>query len=261
MRTSKLFTALCVTFGFALSGLTACTVDYGPTTFRCNPKEGDGNCPDGFQCCSDDPAEVMNTELFSNQNNALSSSGMCVDSGVQAGLANGCPVPCNPTWSNSQIEAVCGPSSMALCCQTTDLEPEDCIFDVAIDCFRPVNGTDTAEVSNCPVEQLQGALQATGYPVELARCNTAWRGSDHITHQDPAVAAASSSCNFWATQGIDFGLCVQQLTVADQRGFCLQKAPDVQLCPAALSDAQKIMQGIPLDGCAQLNMDLGLTCG
>lgn len=259
LRTKELFSALAVSLGLAVVAASGCQVTYGATTFRCNPKAND-SCPEGYQCCSDDPAEVSGTKLFSDQNNDFSSSGMCVDAGVSAGLPNGCPVPCNPRWTNTQIEAVCGDSSQALCCQTTELEPEDCIYDVGLACFRPVNGFDTAEVPSCPVAMLQGTLQAAGYSPELARCNTGWGRSDHITHQDPGVGGGGSSCRFFESQGLDFAACVQALTVADQRGYCLQKSPTVQVCPTDLTDAEKLAQGIPLDACTKMNQDMGIVC-
>jgi hypothetical protein len=266
LRTWKLISAYVATFAVAATFSGACVnVNYSDTAFRCNPTQGTEACPSGFTCCSDDPTTLDGLALFSGDNNALSSSGMCIrDEVVQsgtAGLLNGCPVPCNPKWGTAQTEAICGPSATALCCQTTALEPEDCIFDVAQSCFRPVNGTDTAAVPGCPEAELQQRLVATGYDASLARCASDWSRSAHVTHQDPGVSGGSSACNTFTTVGIDFWQCVATLTVADQRGFCLTKSPDVMICPTDLSDEQKIANGIPLDACTEMNNLMGYSCG
>jgi hypothetical protein len=268
LRTWKLISAYVATFAVAATFSGACiNVNYSDTAFRCNPTQNADACPEGFVCCSDDPTTVDGLRFFSGANNNLSSSGMCIRDSVvnsgQAGLANGCPVPCNPKWGSATKELVCGSSVTALCCQTTALEPEDCIYDVGLSCFRPVNGTDTDEVPSCPVGDLQGVLQATGYDVALARCNSSWSRSAHVTHQDPGVSSGSSACSVLdaALTEIDFWGCVDTLTVADQRGFCLTKSPSVQVCPTDLADAEKIANGIPLDACTQMNLDMQLTCG
>jgi hypothetical protein len=267
LRSWKLISAYVATFAIAATFSGACiNVNYSDTAFRCNPTQQGDACPEDFFCCSDDPTTVGGLRYFSGDNNNLSSSGMCIRSSVvnsgQAGLPNGCPVPCNPKWDVGTKEAVCGASSVALCCQTTSLEPEDCIFDVGLQCFRPVNGNDTSMVASCPEAELQARLQATGYDISLARCQSSWSRSAHVTHQDPGVSGGQSACNTFAAAGVtDFWSCVSTLTVADQRGFCLTKSPDVQICPTDLSDADKIANGIPLDACTQMNLNMQYTCG
>jgi hypothetical protein len=261
VRVLKLLTAV-----FGVSGLfasSACIdVNYQTTAFRCNPRSGDDSCPTGYQCCSDDPSIVSGVAVFSGDNNQFSASGMCVDETAMAGLPNGCPIPCNPNWSTDMKTAVCGPASQALCCQTAALEPEDCIFDPGrgdAGCFRPVTGNDTPMVE-CPIADLQARLATVGLDQGLARCNTDWSKSAHITHQDPGVAAADSACHsFEAVAGVSFNECVQSLGVADTRGFCLAKSPDVMVCPTDLTNEEKIANGIPLDACTNLNNTLNYT--
>lgn len=268
LRTWKLISAYVATFAVAATFSGACiNVNYSDTAFRCNPKSQGAACPEGFVCCSDDPyTDSQGLRFFSGDNNNLSSSGMCIRDAVvasgTAGLLNGCPVPCNPKWDPDKKEEVCGSSVTALCCQTTALEPEDCIFDVGLACFRPVNGTDTTEVNSCPKADLELRLQATGYDAGLARCSSTWSRSAHVTHQDPGVSSGSSACMILAAAGATtFDDCLRTLTVADQRGFCLTKSPSVQVCPTDLSDAEKIAAGIPLDACTQMNLDMQYTCG
>lgn len=203
--------------GLGAAVSTSCVgVDYPLVAFRCNPQQ-ESNCPDTHFCCSDDPAAPMGAKpdymgknisdgappYFSGPNNALSTSGMCVRTSDIAGqglidlAAANCPIPCNPTWEAAWISDVCGESRV--CCQTVELDPKDCVNDGS---FRPVNGGDI------------GTL-------------TTWTPAEHETHQDPngtscmALAAGSSSV---------FEDCVRQLSVADQRGFCMALGPG-QLCP------------------------------
>jgi hypothetical protein len=201
----------------------------------CRPLSDSGT--NGYRCCSDDPAtldgqlpayEGKNIEggslpSFSGANNELSSSGMCVDVSQLAGLgglteaaAEDCPIPCNPTWDESSIDEVCG--SGRSCCQTVELQPEDCVLDAVTGLYRPVTGEDI------------GVL-------------TQWRPTDHATHQDPngvrclALAGGDSGSEI-------FEGCVRELSVADQRGFCM-----------ALSAAQACPHEQPsyVDACEQLN--------
>lgn len=260
MRCFKLLTAI-----FALTSTAATAgcvnVAYQTTAFRCNPRSGDDACPKGYQCCSDDPTVgVNNFPLFSGDQNDASANGMCVDELTMAGLTNGCPIPCNPEWSANEKEAVCGSPAMALCCQTAELDPKDCIFDTGVGdggCFRPATGSDTSPVPDCPVGDLQVRLSTVGRDQELARCNSNWANSAHVTHQDPGVAAAGSACNGYAAQGAStFDDCVASLGVANTRGFCLAKSPDVMVCPTDLTNEEKLANGIPLDACTQLNIEM-----
>ncbi|WP_146158577.1 hypothetical protein [Enhygromyxa salina] len=213
-----------------------------------------------YQCCSDDPAALLlsnlgatvtpdyqgrggdGTPLFSGGNNPLSKSGMCVKVGsVPPALAladinaQGCPVPCNPNWGSGDLADVCGAGT--ICCQTTELEPEDCVLDLDMGdngCYRPVTGTD---------------IMGTGSSTNL----TNWGGTKHKTHQDPS----GTNCEVFV-QGLPPSVlssnnissadvlraCYHRLTVADQRGFCLGGGPGV-FCPLAQPNYR--------DACEQLN--------
>lgn len=199
---------------------TSCIgVDYPLVAFRCNPKQ-ESNCPDTHYCCSDDPAAPMGAKpdymgknipdgqkpYFSGENNLLGTSGMCVrvDDIAGQGLiefaAANCPIPCNPTWSEAWIDDVCG--SARVCCQTVELDPLDCVADGGM--FRPVTGDDI------------GVL-------------TQWKPAEHVTHQDPN----GTSCLALALgnpMSEEFQDCVRQLSVADQRGFCMALGAG-QACP------------------------------
>jgi hypothetical protein len=199
---------------------TSCIgVDYPLVAFSCNPKQED-NCPDTHYCCSDDPAAPMGAKpnymgknipdgadpYFSGNNNNLGTSGMCVrvDDIAGQGLielaAANCPIPCNPTWTEEWIDDVCG--SARVCCQTVELDPLDCVQDSSG--FRPVTGDDI------------GVL-------------TQWKPAEHVTHQDPN----GTSCLALAggnAQSPTFQDCVRQLSVADQRGFCMALGAG-QACP------------------------------
>ncbi|MEX1363523.1 MAG: hypothetical protein AB1Z98_10375 [Nannocystaceae bacterium] len=201
---------------------TSCIgVDYPLVAFRCNPRQ-ENNCPDTHFCCSDDPAapngdkpaytgkdvgDPSSDPYFSGVNNGVGTSGMCVrvddipGQGLMDFGALNCPIPCNPTWEASWINDVCGPARV--CCQTVALEAADCVQ--GADGLRPVNGDDI------------GTL-------------TMWRPADHATHQDPngdgCLGLAANNVNSPVFQD-----CVRQLSVADQRGFCMQLQPG-QACPA-----------------------------
>jgi hypothetical protein len=124
--------------------------------------------------------------------------------------AVGCPVPCNPLWSASQIVEICGPG--ALCCQAQALEPEDCAFDPTLGdagCWRPVTGADISGL---------GGADASD-----------WSPDDHATHQDPGgtsceLFVASVPQDVFDAKGITINdlllACFVRLSVADQRGYC-----------------------------------------
>lgn len=263
MRLLNILLGHAAVFGVALIVSASCGVNYPPTAFRCSPAEPN-NCPTTgggtYMCCSDDPAaldlENINafvtpyyqtrggegTPLFSGGNNPLSKSGMCIEFGSVAPAfalsdsnAQGCPVPCNPTWSGEDIEAVCGVG--IFCCQTTELEPEDCVFDEDIGnagCWRPVNGGD--------IPTVPGTTNLS-----------TWAPTEHATHQDPA----GLNCELFV-QGLPQNIldanmvtrddalraCWRRLSVADQRGFCIG-GPGVTGCPLA--------QPTYRNACQQLN--------
>lgn len=199
----------------------------------CNPRSGrDG----AYKCCSDDPAAPMGelpayvggpsgtaVPYFSGNNNNLGTSGLCVNvddipagSGLLEPAAQNCPVPCNPTWSEDDVESVCGNSRV--CCQTRAMEPKDCILDG--DTWRPVTGADVIT---------QESMWATG---------------QHATHQDPN----GIGCNaYGGVEDDEFLDCVEQLSVANQRGFCMAISAG-QSCPHEADDY--------LNTCDQINAGL-----
>ncbi|EDM77604.1 hypothetical protein PPSIR1_02928 [Plesiocystis pacifica SIR-1] len=261
MRLLNIVLAHAAIFGIAALAATSCRVNYPTTAFRCSPGGDDPNCPtqdsDEYLCCSDDPAAIqlsninavvtpkyvgrdgVGTPLFSGGNNALSTHGMCVKAGsvpIAGALADtnatGCPVPCNPNWDQDDREDVCGTG--AICCQTVELEPEDCVLDPGLGnmgCYRPITGRDIAGL---------GGLDST-----------MWGGTEHKTHQDPAgancmtfVAGATAAL----PDGVDgadlLQACYRRLGVADSRGFCLG-GDNVDLCPLEVAGYR--------DACEQLN--------
>jgi hypothetical protein len=201
---------------------------------HCSPRASD--CPQTHHCCSDDPAawngglpayrdDIPNAEqpLFSAQNNDLGTSGMCVQlddvpcgSGLGQSDASGacefpnCPIPCNPTWSTADVAHVCGP--MRECCQTRELEPNDCVLDGGV--WRPVTGKDVPD-------------------------KTTWSSSEHSTHQDPNGQACSALAAASDLQDETFRMCLDQLGVANQRGYCMP------VCPPLIPEGP--------DACEQLN--------
>ena len=261
---SWLKTAFLYASAFATAALfsTACDPSYGITTFRCDPG-GDAGCPDKYGtggtyiCCSDDPTALdpadldaaalpsygggSGVPLFSGAQNDFSRWGFCIDTsqvpadaGIpDAGPGMGCPMPCNPTWSSSDITAVCGTGTS--CCATVEIEEKDCILDPGMGdngCYRPARGDDI-----------------TGFGGTGA---TNWSGSAHATHQDPNGKGCQEFANANAAAlGIDAEdarlACIRKLTVADQRGFC-QGAMD---CPLANPSY--------IDACETLNATNGLT--
>jgi len=237
--TRWLTTLLVYTSAFVGAGMlaTACDPSYPITSFRCDPSNP--SCPSdkfasntgAYVCCSDDAAAInpddlsaalpsyvggggTGTPLFSGPNNHLSTSGYCIDVGVvpasaaiqDPGTGQGCPLPCNPTWSDSEVADVCG--SGTVCCQTQELGDLDCVLDPALGdngCWRPVTGTDI---------QGLGGLNSTD-----------WSPSDHETHQSPN---GSGCVDFVAAAGLTdqaevtalTNACFRRMSVANQRGFC-----------------------------------------
>lgn len=216
-------------------GTSCISVNYPTVAFRCNPRQAD-NCPDTHFCCSDDPAAEEGAlpdftgknisggqaPYFSGQNNALGTSGMCVNrddipmgSGLLDPAALNCPIPCNPTWEEDEIGVVCGANRV--CCQTVELDPLDCVSDG--DEIRPVNGADIGDLTD-------------------------WNPGAHRTHQDPAGIGCSGFAQGDMTSDI-FTDCIRQLTVADQRGFCMALQAG-QACPTmqpGYVDACTLMAG------------------
>lgn len=246
---------------------TACDPSYGITSFRCDPSAA--NCPTKYGggpyvCCSDDPAAVdlndtsvlkpaptyaggSGIALYSGANNDKSSSGFCIETGqvppdaaiAEPGAGQGCPLPCNPTWSAAEITAVCGNGTS--CCATVEIQESDCGLDMSLGdagCWRPVTGGDIQGLGGINVSD--------------------WSASDHATHQDPGGGGCE---DFVATQAgaiSSAGLssqdaliaCFERLTVANQRGFC-QGPMDCPLANPAYRDA-----------CEQINDREGRTgCG
>lgn len=253
-------------FGLAGAISASCfTVDYPVTAFRCNPSQSDA-CPDGYICCSDDAAAMKGTEvagvlpffdgryngsdtgvpIFAGNNNGLSTKGLCVESGVLApgqGLSNapalGCPVPCNPRWGSEDVNKICGPNS--LCCQTVEITVNDCVFDSGSQCWRAATGNDVFDTT----------VQGLNFP---PGGGDPWKATTHETHQDPN----GSQCTvFAAGNEAARNACFSALTVADQRGFCLQKSVDVMGCPTKRPGY--------IDACQQLNLQEGrcssCSCG
>lgn len=211
--------------GLGATVATSCiAVNYPTVAFRCDPRQGD-NCPDTHFCCSDDPSTAdgnlpnymgknipgSSTPLYADTANRAGTSGMCVNTddiplnqGLLDPAALNCPIPCNPTWSASDVSAVCGPARV--CCQTVELGDKDCVQKDGV--WRPVTGDDIGAKDIVPT--------------------TNWNNVAHATHQDPngtVCAAVSGGVNTDA-----FGECIKHLTVADQRGFCMGLGPG-QACP------------------------------
>lgn len=248
MRLSKFLFGLAVVFGTAAGVTAGCvTVNYPDTAFRCDPSQNDP-CPEDFLCCSDDPMASLDsgialgvlpdypnmnggdgTPVFSGVNNGRSRSGMCVragvvppEAGVDIGGGNTCPVPCNPTWSNGDIEEVCGNNT--ICCQTTEIEPNDCVLDADQNCWRAVTGEDIGGLTN-------------------------WNAAAHDTHQDPNGTGCIA---FAQGNGTDQAECFKALSVANQRGFCLATSANVVACPLEADGY--------VDVCEQRNQLEGKSC-
>lgn len=240
LKTALTYAAL---FGLGAVTSVACfEPELGNPSFRCSPAAG-GGCPEGEQCCSDDPAalggklpkfgnaagEAYGTPIFSNNNNQLSTQGMCVNTeGIPSTLVNGCPLPCNPTWSSDEIVAVCG---SPVCCQTQELDPnKDCVVDPMTMRWRAVTGADIFLID-----------PSTKKPL------TSWGGL-HSTNQDPQ----GSNCDIFARGGgttADEDTkndCIRQLSVANQRGFCYSECPCIEdVCEMKNADYKPRCTGAP----------------
>ena len=185
---------------------------FGYPTYACNPTEDHGDGP--YVCCSNDAAAELgelpqyvgfdvpggSQPYFADITNDLSRFGVCVrtdqipaGNGLTSSGVERCPLPCNPTWNDEQIAVVCGPTWS--CCQTHELRPEDCILDESTGLWRAVTGHDIG----------------TG---------TDWNPEAHVTHQDPAGIMCLSYVEGDPDSPV-FVDCIRQLTVADQRGFCM----------------------------------------
>jgi len=207
----------------------------GYPTRHCNPRaSGEGE----FKCCSDDPAapngvlpdylgKTTNgeTPIFSGESNERGTSGMCVRTDdIPAGAelldpgAENCPTPCNPLWDAGSTATVCGEGRV--CCQTRAMGEKDCVVDPDSGMWRPVTGKDYAP-------------DGSGL--------TFWTPQEHATHQDPGLQGCTQ---FALGDQAVYTDCIDQLTVANQRGYCMSLAPG-ELCPAAEPDY--------IDACEQLN--------
>jgi hypothetical protein len=235
----------------------ACSPGWILTTYLCQPSSSNPKtrCPEGEQCCSDDPTGLDLTDLagpgipayqgrggtatpvFSEARNDAAYWGMCIQTGSIApafALTNGCPVPCNPTWDKPSVEAVCGAG--VFCCQTVELEASDCVLDPSLGddgCWRPVRGDDITGL---------GGLEATN-----------WSAAEHATLQDPNFGGCESFVEGLPESELDAAgviaddvllACIRRLNVANQRGFCIG-GPGVIGCPLA--------QPTYRDACEQLN--------
>lgn len=212
---------LCGTaLGVGATTAVSCVPEVPTVSFRCNPRGPSPQCPDDQFCCSDDPSSASSglpdyrpggtpTPIFASNNNGLSARGMCVrlsdlDPGTGLPL-NNCPVPCDPTWNDEQVDAVCG--SQRKCCQTVQLEAKDCVSDGGSS-VEPANGLDAwNNIANNPACE-----------DDPRNC---WRPSDFATHQDPNFEACLR-----LSEDLEMSLedCIGKLGVADTRGFCMSAA-------------------------------------
>lgn len=208
-------------------GTTVGGGELGPLGFPvlgCNPRTSSDAT--GYTCCSTDPSTADGSlpayegksipgaaPLYADAANGAGTWGACVrtsdipvGSGLLSTAASNCPIPCNPTWADDDVETVCGAGRV--CCQVHELHDEDCVEEDGV--WRPVTGADIGSVNVTPP--------------------TNWNEASHVTHQDPngLVCLAFAGDQF----GQDFAECVRHLTVADQRGFCMSLEPG-QICPGA----------------------------
>ena len=220
------------------TGPTVAGGEVGPTgfpEFACNPRVDGGPHPNGYRCCSVDPAaeggglpNYLQKDIeggnpyFSGDNNEFSTWGMCVrtsdiptGSGLLEAGAMNCPIPCNPTWDEDSIDTVCGEARQ--CCQTHELTEADCVQDDD-GTWRPVTGEDIGD-------------------------KTDWNAARHDTPQDPNGVICMEYANGDQTSDF-FAECIAELSVADQRGVCMSLGPGQQ-CPAASPTY--------VDACEQLN--------
>lgn len=251
MRVLRFLVLNGIAVGLGAVVATSCIdVNYPTVAFRCNPRQSD-NCPSTHFCCSDDPAAVGGglpayqtasgagsggTPYFSGLNNGLGTKGMCVrtsdlpsGAGLFEAAAANCPVPCNPTWDEGDKQTVCGADRV--CCQTVEITVEDCIQDDPSDpaSWRPATGAD------------------------IRAGSTRWEPARHETHQDPGgEGCATFTMTTDTTSAVQdpdsaFSQCLNELTVADQRGFCMALQPG-QACPTEIDGY--------LNACEQINMGL-----
>ena len=207
-------------FAFVLGWLVGwgCAVDpiFPLVVFRCDPSAtATARCPEGYSCCSDDPASFGGPgaePLFSRARNDASRSGMCVRVDDIAGQGldepRDCPEPCNPTWDDERIDTVCGEMGRRVCCQTVEVHEDDCVLDEVEGRWRPADGRDA-------LASLDGGR--------------GWVPTADSTHQDPDF----SECERFAGDRSSerFRGCVAELTTAKQRGYCM--ALDAgEACPA-----------------------------
>ena len=176
----------------------------------CHPNDYDGQ-PEDAACCSDDPATVGGldpryplldmrgpgtaTPLFSDVNNEWAEFGTCVHN-VELPRVDpaGCSTPCNPRWDAETVAAICG---FGLCVQHQAVSVDDCIEVDGV--RRPVRGSDMVDPEDWIVER-----SGTRQDPELKRCR--------------AYAAEGATP---AERDARLRQCVDALTVADQRGFCI----------------------------------------
>lgn len=197
----------------------------GFPVYACNPRSSGVGAE--HRCCSTDPATadgalpayenlgiVGSPPLYADRANDAGTWGMCVrtaDVGSGLGLlsdqAEGCPMPCNPTWSFTDIANVCGPSRA--CCQAFELHPKDCVQDET-GTWRAVTGADIGNASVVPA--------------------TNWNAVAHETHQDPNGTVCLAFAGSANTP--EFAECIRHLSVADQRGYCMALSVG-QACPSA----------------------------
>ena len=279
MNLRHIFLAISAAF-VSSAGFSACVnVDYPSVAFRCEPSEGNDACPSGYFCCSDDPAayDVSSQQaagvlpdyngapgsrsrvpMFSENLNVISRTGMCVSTTdiiepqalAGAELKNapavGCPVPCNPTWNGSQVAEVCGVNTSGqtnLCCQTAEMDYSDCVFDQGDQCFRPVTGADAFANDVLRVDTNGTVVQGS---------SVTWSPGEHATMQSPgAVACAEFSAAAAANSDTARDACYRALSVANQRGFCLNRSDSVTACPLASANY--------IDACEELNSLAGLS--
>lgn len=210
-------------------------MDWGPTVGggelsplgfpiqACNPRESGEAF--GYKCCSTDPATLdgslpayemkqipdSSTPIYADAANDAGTWGMCVrttdiplGSGLLSATAENCPIPCDPTWADDDVTAVCGAGRV--CCQTTELGAKDCVQENGV--WRPVTGADIGDPDVEPT--------------------SVWNNAAHDTHQDPngnvCLALAGDSTNEVFLE------CIQTLSVANKRGFCMSLQPG-QICP------------------------------
>lgn len=261
---SKLVVIFLSTLSLAAGVTVACVnVEYADRAFRCDPAGKVPRCPDGYFCCSDDPTALSISKgkptanalsslpaleaqelgsgdwaepLFAGNANARSRSGVCVKRGsealsIKAGIAQGCPIPCNPKWSRGDVEKVCGVSGAA-CCQTVEVTPEDCVLDPDSGCYRPARGSDVYKKGSA------GQLST-------------WSGNAHRTHQDPnGVGCKTRYPGSGGKDSPEFALCVKRLTTADQRGLCVPPVMGNRVaCPLAADAYQS--------ACDRKNSEMG----